>query len=58
MWKDADFAGTENVGAALCFYKALKVYPTPSDLISIYDRTGKFHKFSEIEFQFFPIIQV
>jgi len=25
--------------AALCFYKALKVYPQPSDLISIYDKT-------------------
>ncbi|KUJ16381.1 mitochondrial import receptor subunit tom-20 [Mollisia scopiformis] len=31
--------GTDNVEAALCFYKALKVYPTPSDLISIYDKT-------------------
>jgi import receptor subunit TOM20 len=26
--------GTENVEAALCFYKALKVYPQPSDLIT------------------------
>lgn len=25
--------------AALCFYKALKVYPQPSDLITIYDKT-------------------
>ncbi|KAI0111321.1 mitochondrial outer membrane translocase complex, subunit Tom20 domain-containing protein [Daldinia grandis] len=25
--------------AALAFYKALKVYPTPGDLISIYDKT-------------------
>lgn len=25
--------------AALAFYKALKVYPTPSDLIRIYDQT-------------------
>lgn len=32
-------SGNENIEAALCFYKALKVYPTPSDLISIYDRT-------------------
>ncbi|PVH83578.1 protein import receptor MAS20 [Cadophora sp. DSE1049] len=32
-------AGTDNVEAALCFYKALKVYPTPSDLITIYDKT-------------------
>ncbi|CAL3971370.1 unnamed protein product [Diplocarpon coronariae] len=31
--------GTDNVEAALCFYKALKVYPTPSDLITIYDKT-------------------
>lgn len=23
----------------MCFYKALKVYPQPSDLISIYDKT-------------------
>lgn len=25
--------------AALSFYKALKVYPTPGDLIQVYDRT-------------------
>lgn len=25
--------------AALCFYKALKVYPQPRDLIQIYDKT-------------------
>jgi MAS20 protein import receptor len=25
--------------AALCFYRALKVYPQPGDLINIYDRT-------------------
>ncbi|KAL2066372.1 hypothetical protein VTL71DRAFT_2443 [Oculimacula yallundae] len=31
--------GTDNVEAALCFYKALKVYPTPADLITIYDKT-------------------
>lgn len=31
--------GTDNVEAALCFYKALKVYPQPSDLITIYDKT-------------------
>jgi len=31
--------GSDNVEAALCFYKALKVYPQPSDLISIYDKT-------------------
>ncbi|KAF4627623.1 hypothetical protein G7Y89_g10530 [Cudoniella acicularis] len=33
------FLGTDNLEAALCFYKALKVYPQPSDLISIYDKT-------------------
>ncbi|KAL9103907.1 MAG: hypothetical protein Q9163_001100 [Psora crenata] len=27
------------VQAAICFYKALKVYPQPRDLISIYDKT-------------------
>ena len=27
------------VDAALCFYKALKVYPTPADLVNIYDQT-------------------
>jgi import receptor subunit TOM20 len=27
------------VEAALCFYRALKVYPQPQDLISIYDKT-------------------
>ncbi|KAI1906666.1 mitochondrial import receptor subunit tom20 [Ophidiomyces ophidiicola] len=31
--------GTRNVEAALAFYKALKVYPQPKDLIAIYDRT-------------------
>ncbi|KAI5804389.1 putative mitochondrial import receptor subunit [Geopyxis carbonaria] len=31
------------VEAALCFYKALKVYPNPSDLISIYDKTVPKH---------------
>jgi mitochondrial import receptor subunit TOM20 len=31
--------GSNEVDAALCFYKALKVYPQPSDLISIYDKT-------------------
>ncbi len=28
-----DGTGTDNVEAALCFYRALKVYPSPSDLI-------------------------
>jgi len=27
------------IDAALCFYKALKVYPQPGDLMSIYDKT-------------------
>ncbi|EAS28596.3 mitochondrial import receptor subunit [Coccidioides immitis RS] len=31
--------GSNNVEAALAFYKALKVYPQPKDLIAIYDRT-------------------
>ncbi|KAI1342416.1 mitochondrial import receptor subunit tom-20 [Xylariaceae sp. FL0016] len=30
---------TKTIEAALAFYKALKVYPTPGDLISIYDKT-------------------
>ncbi|KAI9839734.1 MAG: hypothetical protein M1838_004273 [Thelocarpon superellum] len=28
-----------SIEAALCFYKALKVYPQPRDLITIYDKT-------------------
>ena len=31
--------GSSQIEAALCFYKALKVYPQPKDLISIYDKT-------------------
>ncbi|KAM3424342.1 Mitochondrial import receptor subunit tom20 [Cercospora zeina] len=31
--------GSDPVEAALCFYKALKVYPQPRELISIYDKT-------------------
>jgi import receptor subunit TOM20 len=31
--------GADQIEAALCFYKALKVYPQPKDLISIYDKT-------------------
>jgi hypothetical protein len=31
--------GSDNLEAALAFYKALKVYPQPKDLISIYDKT-------------------
>ncbi|MCJ1275757.1 hypothetical protein MMC21_003560 [Puttea exsequens] len=30
---------SKQVEAALCFYKALKVYPQPKDLIAIYDKT-------------------
>ncbi|KAI1405267.1 mitochondrial import receptor subunit tom-20 [Hypoxylon fuscum] len=30
---------TQTVEAAIAFYKALKVYPQPSDLIAIYDKT-------------------
>ncbi len=31
--------GSDQIEAALCFYKALKVYPQPKDLIGIYDKT-------------------
>lgn len=31
--------GSDPIDAALCFYRALKVYPQPRDLISIYDKT-------------------
>ncbi|KAG9242561.1 mitochondrial import receptor subunit tom-20 [Calycina marina] len=31
--------GSMSLESALAFYKALKVYPTPGDLISIYDKT-------------------
>ena len=34
-----DTAGSDPIAAALCFYKALKVYPQPKDLINIYDKT-------------------
>jgi MAS20 protein import receptor. len=33
------FTASKHLEAALCFYKALKVYPTPGDLINIYDKT-------------------
>lgn len=36
---DIRLSGSDQVEAALCFYKALKVYPQPGDLISIYDKT-------------------
>ena len=32
-------SGSDPVEAALSFYKALKVYPQPRDLIPIYDKT-------------------
>jgi len=38
--------GSDNFEAALCFYKALKVYPQPSDLITIYDKTGSLFSIS------------
>ncbi|ETI21405.1 hypothetical protein G647_07752 [Cladophialophora carrionii CBS 160.54] len=31
--------GSDTIGAALCFYKGLKVYPEPQSLIGIYDNT-------------------
>lgn len=31
--------GSDPADAALCFYKALKVYPQPRDLMDIYDKT-------------------
>ena len=31
--------GSKRIDAALCFYKALKVYPQPKDLVQIYDKT-------------------
>lgn len=34
-----DILGSDPVGAALCFYKGLKVYPEPRSLIGIYDNT-------------------
>jgi hypothetical protein len=40
MRRDANkTAGADNVEAALCFYRALKVYPNPRELINIYDKT-------------------
>ena len=31
--------GSDPIGAAVCFYKGLKVYPEPQSLITIYDNT-------------------
>jgi hypothetical protein len=41
LWKVVltGLAGADNVEAALCFYRALKVYPNPRELINIYDKT-------------------
>ena len=40
MERDADcLTGADNIEAALCFYRALKVYPNPRELINIYDKT-------------------
>ena len=36
---DGDALASKQIEAALCFYKALKVYPQPRDLITIYDKT-------------------
>ena len=36
---DNSLAESQRIDAATCFYKALKVYPQPRDLISIYDKT-------------------
>lgn len=30
---------SDQIEAALCFYRALKVYPQPRELIGIYDKT-------------------
>ncbi|KAK8161186.1 mitochondrial outer membrane translocase complex, subunit Tom20 domain-containing protein [Phyllosticta citrichinensis] len=34
-----DDTGSNQLDAALCFYKALKVYPNPGELVTIYDKT-------------------
>jgi len=31
--------GTREIEAALCFFKAMKVYPQPKELMGIYDKT-------------------
>jgi hypothetical protein len=31
--------GADSIEASLCFYRALKVYPNPRELINIYDKT-------------------
>jgi hypothetical protein len=36
---DLFVTGADNIEAALCFYRALKVYPNPRELINIYDKT-------------------
>ncbi|KAI9043134.1 TOM complex receptor protein TOM20 [Aspergillus affinis] len=37
--KGESLCAEDKIEAALAFYKALKVYPQPKDLISIYDKT-------------------
>jgi import receptor subunit TOM20 len=39
MVADGLLVGADNIEAALCFYRALKVYPNPRELINIYDKT-------------------
>ncbi|KIV99585.1 uncharacterized protein PV09_08762 [Verruconis gallopava] len=34
---------SKSMDAALCFFRALKVYPTPEELINIYDKTVPKH---------------
>lgn len=33
------YVGSNQIEAALCFYRALKVYPQPRKLIEIYDKS-------------------
>ena len=35
----SNLAGSDPIGAALHFYRALKVYPEPKQLLNIYDST-------------------
>lgn len=40
LYRDANMpSGADSIEAALCFYRALKVYPNPRELINIYDKT-------------------
>jgi len=39
LWKNL-ILGPENYGqAAICFYKALKVYPAPAELVMVFQKT-------------------